>query len=58
MAKDFFPVLSTLVAPIFPEPIFLTSFFINIFVISNPNGIEPKIYEYNETINISKFTVG
>ena len=40
-ARDFFPVLKTLVAPILPEPISLISFFKNIFVIINPNGIEP-----------------
>ena len=37
-----FPVLKTFVAPMFPEPIALTSFFKNIFVNKNPNGIDPK----------------
>ena len=36
-----FPVLSALVAPMFPEPIFLMSLFKNIFVSKNPNGIDP-----------------
>ena len=43
MAKDFFPVLKTLVVPIFPEPIFLISCFKKIFVINKPNGIDPRI---------------
>ena len=41
-AKDFFPVLKTLVVPILPEPTFLISFPKKIFVIINPNGIDPK----------------
>ena len=44
-AKDFFPVLKTLVVPIFPEPTFLMSCFKKIFVVIKPNGIEPKKYE-------------
>ena len=43
-AKDFFPVLKTLVVPILPEPTFLISFPKKIFVIINPNGIEPNKY--------------
>ena len=45
MAKEFYPVLKTLVVPIFPEPIFLMSFFKKILVIIKPKGIEPKKYE-------------
>jgi hypothetical protein len=44
-AKDFLPVRKTFVVPIFPEPIFLISLSKNIFVIINPKGIDPKIYE-------------
>tara|TARA_B110000444_G_C18664025_1_gene512121 strand:- start:419 stop:550 length:132 start_codon:yes stop_codon:yes gene_type:complete len=40
----------------FPEPIFLTSFFKKILVKINPNGIDPSRYEYKKTIIISKFT--
>ena len=40
-AKYLLPVLSTFVAPIFPEPIFLTSLFIKFLVKIKPNGIEP-----------------
>ena len=36
-----FPVLSTFVAPIFPEPIFLISFFKKILAKIKPKGIEP-----------------
>ena len=36
-----FPVLKTLVAPMFPEPTFLISFFKKIFVNINPKGIDP-----------------
>ena len=43
-ARNFLPVLRTLVAPIFPEPTFLTSFFKKSFVINKPNGIEPSKY--------------
>ena len=42
VAKDFFPVLKTLVVPILPEPISLISFPKNIFVIINPNGMDPN----------------
>jgi hypothetical protein len=35
------PVLRALVAPIFPEPMFLISFFKKILVKIKPNGIEP-----------------
>jgi hypothetical protein len=40
-AKYLFPVLSTFVAPIFPDPIVLISFLKNIFVRIKPNGIDP-----------------
>ena len=43
--KDFFPVLRTFVAPIFPDPISLRSLLRKIFVSINPKGIEPKKYE-------------
>ena len=42
IASNLFPVLSTFVVPIFPEPTVLISFFRNILVKSNPNGIDPK----------------
>ena len=37
-----FPVLKTFVAPMFPEPTFLISFFKKIFVNIKPKGIDPK----------------
>ena len=40
-ASDFDPVLRTLVAPIFPEPMVLTSPIPEILVSINPKGIEP-----------------
>jgi hypothetical protein len=52
-----FPVLKTFVAPIFPDPIVLISFFKKIFVIINPNGIDPKMYEYTKIIKNSVFIV-
>jgi len=36
------PVLRAFVAPIFPEPISLISFFKKIFVKTKPKGIDPK----------------
>ena len=42
IARDFYPVLKTFVVPIFPDPIFLISFFKKIFVKINPKGIDPK----------------
>ena len=36
-----FQVLKTLVAPMFPEPISLMSFFRKIFVNIRPKGIDP-----------------
>ena len=44
-AVNLFPVLSTLVVPMFPEPTFLMSCFKKNLVIIRPNGIEPKKYE-------------
>ena len=41
-ARDFFPVLKTIVVPIFPDPMSLISFFKNIFVKTNPKGIDPN----------------
>ena len=41
-ARDFFPVLKTFVVPIFPDPMSLISFFKNIFVKTNPKGIDPN----------------
>jgi hypothetical protein len=41
IASDLLPVLSTFVAPILPDPIFLTSFFKKSFVMISPKGIEP-----------------
>ncbi len=41
-AKNLFPVLSTFVAPIFPDPIFLTSKLPKNFVNNSPKGIEPQ----------------
>ena len=52
-AKILFPDLRTFVAPIFPEPIFLISFLLNIFVNIKPKGIEPLIYENKKTVSIS-----
>ena len=49
--------LSTLVAPIFFEPIFLISFFKNKLVNISPKGIDPDIYERKKTKNISNVTV-
>ena len=43
------PALSTFVAPIFPEPIFLISTPLKIFVKISPNGIEPDKYENKRT---------
>ena len=41
-AINLFPVLKTLVAPIFPEPIFVKSPYPLNFVKTIPNGIEPE----------------
>ena len=43
-ARDFFPVLKTFVAPIFPEPIERISWFVNALVKMRPKGIEPRMY--------------
>ena len=42
-AINLLPVLKTLVAPMFPDPIFLTSPKPANFVRTKPNGIEPNI---------------
>ena len=57
IAIDLFPVLNTLVAPIFLEPIFLISIFKNILVKISPKGMEPIIYEIKNIKNISKDTI-
>ena len=57
IASDFFPVRKTFVAPIFPEPIFLTSSLKKIFVIIKPNGIEPDKYDKENIKSISIVTV-
>ena len=49
------PVLKTFVAPIFPEPIFLTSFFRKSLVKIKPNGMEPMKYDNRDKIAISIF---
>ena len=41
-AKNLFPVLRTLVVPIFPEPTSLMSFLRKILVKINPKGIDPN----------------
>ena len=41
-AKNLFPVLRTLVVPIFPDPIFLISIFEKNFVNIKPKGIDPQ----------------
>ena len=57
-AINLFPVLNTLVAPIFFEPTSLISLFKNNLVKINPKGIEPNVYERRNTRNISNVTVG
>ena len=52
-AKNLLPVLRTLVAPIFPDPIFLISTLLKIFVNISPKGIEPLKYESKITKIIS-----
>ena len=56
-AINLLPVLSTFVAPIFFEPIFLISFFKNKLANISPKGIDPDIYERKKTKNISNVTV-
>ena len=53
IAKNLFPDLRTFVAPIFPEPIFLISIFLKIFVNMRPKGIDPHKYENKVTREIS-----
>ena len=52
-AKTLLPVLSTFVAPILPEPIFLISWPPKNLVKINPKGIEPLKYEKKTTDIIS-----
>ena len=40
-ARNLFPVLRTFVAPMFPDPIFLMSFFFKSLININPNGTDP-----------------
>ena len=54
-AKYLLPVLRTFVAPILPEPIFLTSWLPKNLVKINPKGIEPLKYE-KKTTNIISIT--
>ena len=56
-ANNLLPVLNTFVAPIFPEPIFLMSPFLKIFVKINPKGIDPNKYEKRNTKKFSNITV-
>ena len=55
-AKDLFPVLNTLVAPIFPEPIFRMSPYPAIMETNNPKGIDPikkpNIIRYGLVVDI------
>ena len=55
-AKSLLPVLRTLVAPIFPDPVFLTSCPVKILVKIKPNGIDPHKYEKEITKIISIFS--
>ena len=52
-AKNLFPVLSTFVAPIFPEPI--SDKLPNLNNLENiiPKGIEPNKYDKSDKIKIS-----
>ena len=54
-AKTLLPVRSTLVAPMFPDPIFLTSFFKKNLVNIKPKGIDPIKYAQKDKIIISIF---
>ena len=53
VAKILFPVLRTFVAPILPDPIFLTSWFVKNLVNNKPKGIDPLRYEKKITNIIS-----
>ena len=53
IASTLFPVRKTFVAPIFPEPIFLTSFPWKVFVKIKPKGTDPLRYDNVKTIRIS-----
>ena len=56
-AISLFPVLKTLVAPIFFEPIFLKSLFKKNLASIKPNGIEPDKYDKENIKSISIVTV-
>ena len=56
-AINLFPILNTLVAPIFFEPTFLMSLFKKSLVKIKPKGIDPDRYERRNTKNISNVTV-
>ena len=55
-AKYLFPVLRTLVAPMFPDPTSLISFPQKVLVKINPKGIEPQRYEKTARKKISIIT--
>ena len=48
-AKYLFPVLRTLVAPIFPDPMLLISLLPKALVKIKPKGIDPQKYEKTAT---------
>ena len=56
-AINLFPILNTLVAPIFFEPTSLMSLFKKNLVKIKPKGIDPDRYERRNTKNISNVTV-
>ena len=56
-AISLFPVLKTLVAPIFLEPIYLKSLFKKYLASIKPNGIEPDKYDKKNIKSISIVTV-
>ena len=53
MAKYLFPVLRTLVAPMFPDPTSLISLPLKALVKIKPKGIDPQKYEKTATKKIS-----
>ena len=53
MAKYLFPVLRTLVAPMFPDPTSLISLPLKALVKIKPKGIDPQKYEKTPTKKIS-----
>ena len=52
-AKYLFPILRTLVAPIFPDPMLLISLPLKALVKIKPKGIDPQKYEKTPTKKIS-----